>query len=451
MNPSESELAPPSSLDDQPIERVQRDGVEYVVLGTAHVSRSSMEAVKTLLAQEHFDAVAVELCESRAQSMRDPEAFKQMDLFKVIREGKAGMVAASLVLSTFQKRLADQSGIQPGAEMKAAMDGAEQRNLPLWLIDREVGTTLKRAWRSVGFWQRFSLLGGLLASVFEREEIEASEIEKLKQGDLMESAFSEFANESKPLFESLISERDTFMAARLREQAALAANAEWATNVSWHDPALDATSEPISNADLNTTAEESTAAVDSAASAKHRVLVVIGAGHLKGLTTLLQNQQTDPAATVAELAKTPPKARWPKWLAVALVLMIFVAIAYAFTRNTALGTQALSDWILFTGGFAALGAIAAGGHPLSVLAAFIAAPIKPFRPGIPAGGISAMAEAWVRRPRVADFETLRDDIGHWSGWWKNRVARTLLNFFLVSIGTIIGEYSAGIRIVKSLL
>ncbi|MEO8838705.1 MAG: TraB/GumN family protein, partial [Herbaspirillum sp.] len=379
------------------------------------------------------------------------EAFKQMDLFKVIREGKAGMVAASLVLSTFQKRLADQSGIQPGAEMKAAMDGAEQRNLPLWLIDREVGTTLKRAWRSVGFWQRFSLLGGLIASVFEREEIEAGEIEKLKQGDLMESAFSEFANESKPLFESLISERDIFMAARLREQAALAAHAEWAAHSSSHEPVLAATDETVHEADLSSAAHDTTAALDPDASVKHRVLVVIGAGHLKGLTDLLQNQQTDPAATVAELAKTPPKARWPKWLAVILVLLVFAAIAYAFNRNTALGAQALRDWILFTGGFAALGAIAAGAHPLSILAAFIAAPIKPFRPGIPAGGISAMAEAWVRRPRVADFETLRDDIGRWSGWWKNRVARTLLNFFLVSIGTIIGEYSAGIRIVKSLL
>jgi pheromone shutdown protein TraB len=107
--------------------------------------------------------------------------------------------------------------------------------------------------------------------------------------------------------------------------------------------------------------------------------------------------------------------------------------------------------VLFTGGFAALGALAAGAHPLSILAAFIAAPIKPFRPGIPAGGISAMAEAWLRRPRVADFDTLRDDIVHWSGWWKNRVARTLLNFFLVSLGTIVGEYSAGIHIFRSLV
>jgi pheromone shutdown-related protein TraB len=409
MSFPETDLALLPALQGQPIERVQRDGVEYVLLGTAHVSRSSVEAVDTLLAHEHFDAVAVELCDSRAQSMRDPEAFKQMDLFKVIRQGKAGMVAASLVLSTFQKRLADQSGIQPGAEMKAAMDGAAQRGLPLWLIDREVGTTLKRAWHSVGFWQRFGLLGGLLASVFEREEIEQGEIEKLKQGDLLESAFSEFASESKPLYDSLIGERDAFMAARLREEAA-----------------RSTTTEP------------------------RRVLVVIGAGHLKGLSTLLQEQQNDPATAVAALAATPPKARWPKWLAAALVLLVFAAIAWAFHRNAALGTQALMAWVLFTGGFAALGALAAGGHPLSILAAFIAAPIKPFRPGIPAGGISAMAEAWVRRPRVVDFDTLRDDIVHWSGWWKNRVARTLLNFMFVTLGTLIGEYAAGFRIIKNL-
>jgi pheromone shutdown-related protein TraB len=410
MSVPETEVTPLPALVGQPIERVQRDGVEYVVLGTAHVSRSSKEAVEALLAHEHFDAVAVELCESRAQGMRDPEAFKQMDLFQVIRQGKAGMVAASLVLSTFQKRLADQSGIQPGAEMKAAMDGADQRGLPVWLIDREVGTTLKRAWRSVGFWQRFGLLGGLLASVFEREDIAQEEVEKLKQSDLLESAFSEFASGSKPLYDSLIGERDAFMAARLREEAAR-----------------------------------------GAASGPRRVLVVIGAGHLKGLCTLLREQQDEPALKVAELAQTPPKARWPKWLAAGLVLLVFAAIAWAFHKNATLGTQALLAWVLFTGGFAALGALAAGGHPVSIVAAFIAAPIKPFRPGIPAGGISAMAEAWVRRPRVADFDSLRDDIVHWSGWWKNRVARTLLNFILVSVGTLVGEYSAGFHIFKSLI
>lgn len=407
MTLPDSDVALPDPLLDQPLQRVTRDGVEYVVLGTAHVSRASVAAVEALVANESFDAIAVELCPSRAEGMRNPDAFKQMDLFQVIRQGKVGMVAASLVLSSFQQRLAAQYGIQPGAEMKAAMDGAERANLPVWLIDREVGTTLKRAWRSVGTWARFGLLGGLVASVFEREQVDEKDIEKLKEGDLLESAFGEFAQNSAPLYNSLIGERDEYMAARLREQA------------------------------------QGTPAV-------RRVLVVIGAGHLKGLCGHLREQQEPPARRIAELARLPPKARWPKWLALGLVLLVFAAIAYAFHRNPSLGALALRNWILFTGGCAALGALAAGGHPLSILAAFVAAPIKPFRPGIPAGGISAMAEAWIRRPRVADFETLRDDIGEWTGWWKNRVARTLLNFILVSAGTVIGEYAAGIQIFKSL-
>jgi len=407
MTLPDSAVAPPDALLDQPLERVTRDGVEYVVLGTAHVSRASVAAVEALIANEAFDAIAVELCPSRAEGMRNPDAFKQMDLFQVIRQGKVGMVAASLVLSSFQQRLAAQYGIQPGAEMKAAMDGAEHASLPVWLIDREVGTTLKRAWRSVGTWARFGLLGGLVASVFEREQVDEKDIEKLKEGDLLESAFGEFAQSSAPLYNSLIGERDEYMAARLREQA-------------------------------------------QAMPEVRRVLVVIGAGHLKGLCGHLRQQQEPPARRIAELARLPPKARWPKWLALGLVLLVFAAIAYAFHRNPSLGALALRNWVLFTGGCAALGALAAGGHPLSILAAFVAAPIKPFRPGIPAGGISAMAEAWIRRPRVADFETLRDDIADWKGWWKNRVARTLLNFILVSAGTVIGEYAAGIQIFKSL-
>jgi pheromone shutdown-related protein TraB len=399
----------PPALAGQPIERIERDGVQYVVLGTAHVSRASVEAVDALLEHETFDAVAIELCESRAQGIRDPEAFKQLDLFQIIRQGKAGMVAASLVLSSFQKRLAAQYGIEPGAEMKAAMDGATQRGLPVWLVDREVGVTLKRSWRSVGFFQRFGLLAGMMASVFEREDIAEEDIEKLKQSDLLESAFSEFAAGSAPLYRALIGERDEYMAARLRENA----------------QRIDR-SQP------------------------RRVLVVIGAGHLKGLVEQLRTQQADPATQADALARAPAPSRWPKWLAIGLVLAVFVAIGFAFHRDSTLGADALKNWILFTGGLAALGALAAGGHPLSILAAFVAAPLKPFRPGIPAGGVSAMAEAWVRKPRVADFETLRDDVGHWSGWWKNRVARTLLNFFLVSVGTIAGEYIAGIHIIKSL-
>ncbi|MDI3261555.1 MAG: TraB/GumN family protein [Fulvimonas sp.] len=393
-------------LAGQPIERVVRDGVEYVLLGTAHVSPRSVAAVRALLERESFDAVAVELCPSRARAMRDPDQFAHMDLFQVIRQGKVGMLAASLVLAAFQERLAAQYGIRPGAEMQAAMDGADRLGVPFLLIDREVGITLRRAWRGVGFWQRLGLLGGLLASVFERNHVEEAQIEKLKQGDLLESAFSEFATGSPPLYRALIAERDAYMAARLREEAARRGS--------------------------------------------RRVLVVVGAGHLKGLCEHLRTQREDPATLLAGLAASPPASRWPKGLAVGLVLMIFLAIALAFRRDADLGLLALRDWVLCTAAGAGLGALVAGAHPLSLLVAMIAAPLKPFRPGVPAGGLSAMVEAWRRKPRVADFHALRADVTHWRGWWRNRVARVLLNFLLVSLGTIAGEYLAGIRILKSL-
>ena len=391
----------------QPIARVQRGAVEYVLLGTAHVSRVSADAVRAMLQRESFDAVAVELCEPRYQSIRDPEAFRRLDLFQVIRQGKVGLIAANLALSAFQRRLAEQFGIEPGAEMKAAIDGADARGLPVWRIDREIGVTLKRAYHSVGFLDRMSIVGGLGASVLTREDVSEDEIEKLKEGDLLGSMFNEFARESPQLYDALIGERDRFMVARLREQS-------------------------------------------SAATAR-RVLVVIGAGHLAGMQRELASQNEIPRPLIEKLARVPPPARWPKWLAIGVFVVIAGAIGFAFTRGARAGTDALLAWTLFTGGFAALGAVAALAHPLSVIVAFIAAPLKPFRPGVPASAFSAGVEAWLRKPRVADFDSLRDDVAHWSGWWKNRIARTLLNFMFVTLGTLVGEYVAGFHIIKNLL
>jgi pheromone shutdown-related protein TraB len=404
--PTPESASLPDALAEQPICRVRRGEVEYVLLGTAHVSRASVEAVHALLGAEPFDAVAVELCEPRYQSIRDPEAFRKLDLFQVIRQGKAGLVAANLALSAFQRRLAEQFGIEPGAEMKAAIDGADERGLPVWLIDREIGTTLKRAYRSVGFLDRLTIVGGLGASLLTREDVSEDEIEKLKQGDLLGSMFNEFARESPPLYDTLIGERDRYMTARLRQHAA---------------------ETPVK-----------------------RVLVVIGAGHLAGIEKELASQNEIPQPLLEKLSRLPPASRWPKWPAAAAFVAIAAAIGFAFTRGARSGIEALQTWVVFSGGFAALGAIAAAAHPLSVLTAFIAAPLKPFRPGIPASAFSAGVEAWLRRPRVADFDSLRDDVAHWSGWWKNRIARTLLNFLFVTLGTMIGSYAAGFRIIRNL-
>jgi len=408
---ADSATLPQTTLADQPIERVTRDGVEYTLLGTAHVSRASVAAVRELMAQEHYDAIAVELCETRYRALRDRESWRNLDLLQIIRQGKAGMVAANLALSAYQRRLAEQFGIEPGAEMKIAAELADEQHKPIWLIDREVSITLKRTYRSVGFLQRFGILSGLIASLFERGEVAEADIEKLKQGDILQGAFNEFAEQSEPLYRSLIGERDNYMVARLRQEA---------------------------------TGAQASAPV-------RRVLAVIGAGHLAGMTRELAAQQNDPAKLLETLQTTPPPARWPKWLGLGVLAFIIAAIGYTFTRGANLGVDALRDWVLFTGGLAALGALLGGGHPLSVVTAFIVGPLKPFRPFVPVGAVAAAVEMALRRPRVADFESLRDDVIEWRGWWKNRVSRTLLVFQLCNFGMMAGEYLAGIRILKRLL
>lgn len=395
------------ALTGQPLVQLTRDTTQFTLLGTAHVSRASVAAVNHLIESGEYDAVAIELCETRFRALRDPEAWRNMDLWQVIRQGKAGMVAANLALSAYQRRLAEQFGIEPGAEMKAAADLAETRQLPLWLIDREISTTLKRAYRSVRFRDRLAIFSGLVASLFERSEVSEEDIEKLKQGDMLQSAFSEFAAQSEPLFRSLIGERDIFMAARLREELA---------------------QRPV-----------------------RHVLVVLGAGHLAGIQREISVQSDDPTAILATLKTVPRGARWPKWLGLGVMLIIVAAIAWAFSRGAGLGAVALRDWILFTGFGSAIGALAGGGHVLSVIAAFIAGPLKPFRPFVPSGAVSAGVEMWLRRPRVADFEALRDDVIDWRGWWKNRVSRTLLIFMLTNIGMMLGEWMAGIRILHRLI
>lgn len=397
--------AGPTDWRTQPHAVVERDGVRYTLLGTAHVSRASVDAVRAAIEGGGFDAVAVELDEQRLRALSDPDALAKLDLVKVLREGKAALFAANLGLAAYQRRLAEQLGIEPGAELKAAVQEAETRGLPVRLIDRDVGLTFKRASQRLGWWGRAKLGGGLMASLFADEEVGDDEIEKLKQGDLLEASFGEFARESPPLYDTIISERDRYMAASLREGDATA----------------------------------------------REVLAVVGAGHLQGLARHLREDTGDPSALRAELDSVaePPKVPW-----FTLVLAAFVlgGFAWGFWRGGLdVGADLLLYWVLWTGCLGALGCAIAGGHPLSILGAFVSSPFTPLHPALASGTVSALIEAWVRKPTYADFMALRDDVQTVRGWWRNRVARVLLNFFLTSLGTAIGVWTGGARMLAKLV
>lgn len=377
------------------------------LLGTAHVSPASVEDVRRELASDEYDAVAVELCNSRYRAMTQPDSLENMDLFQVLRDGKAGMVGASLALGAYQQRLADQFGIRPGAEMDAAIKGARRAGLPIVCIDREIGVTLKRIYRGIPWWRRSTLVTGLLMSSLSREKIDEAEIERLKEGDLLESTFAEFAERDATLYECLISERDRFMAARLQQ------------HVREHRP--------------------------------RHLLAVVGAGHLDGLERALQAPIADPAAEIAALEHTPPRSRWVRWMPWIIVAVIIGGFIAGFSQSTALGLRLVVEWVVINGGLAALGAIIAAAHPLTVITAFLAAPLTSLNPTIGAGMVCAAAELAFRKPQVRDFRALRRDAATLSGWWRNRVSRTLLVFFLTTLGSAAGTYIAGFRIYGQLV
>ena len=401
MSPEHLEL-----FGKEPVQHVERDGVHYALLGTAHVSRTSAEAVQRLLESGHYDAVAIELCPSRYQALTQRQAWQDLDLFALLRQGKAGMMMASLALAAYQRRIADQFGIEPGAEMKAAIDGAQRAGLPIQLIDRELGVTLRRASRRLSLWKRWVMINGLILSLFSREKISEEDIERLKEGDLLTETFSEFSEASPELYESLIAERDRYMAARLRQE--------------------------------------------NEGQAGRKVLAVIGAGHLAGTASALAGPD-DPQRRLRELDAMPPPSKFLKAIPWAILVAVLSGFVIGFSRSPELGWALVLTWVVINGSLSALGALLARAHPLTVLTAIFAAPLTSLNPTIGAGMVTGAVETWLRKPRVADFEALRDDVVRVSGWYRNRVAHVFVVFFLSNLGSAAGTWIAGFRMVQQLV
>lgn len=400
MNDSQIE-AGGELLAGQPVRIIERDGVRYTLLGTAHVSQASVQAVEQAISSGQFDAVAVELDPQRLQALTNPNALAQLDLVEVIRKGRVALFAANLALAAYQRRLAEQLGIEPGAELKRAVTLARENNLPVHLIDRDVGLTFRRASQQLGFFGKLKLVAGLGAGLFSSEDVGEDEIEKLKQGDMLESSFGEFAKESPALYEAIIGERDRYMATRLREE---------------HD------------------------------GEQRNVLAVVGAGHLAGLARYLKTD-TDAPGPLREQLEAVPKKRNIPWITLTILAVVLGGIGFGFWKGGMnMGAQLLATWALYTGGLAGLGALLAASHPLSILTAIVVAPFKPFRLSIPTGAFAALVETRLRKPTYQDFLNLRDDAQTVKGWYRNRVTRIVLTFVLTNLGSMLGLWLTGFAV-----
>ena len=380
------------------VHEILLDEKQILLIGTAHISQSSVDEVNDVIEQEKPDTVCIELCASRHQAMMDKDQWKNMDIFKVVREGKSFLLFANLIMTAFQKRLGSQLGVKPGAEMLAAAQASERVNAELVLADRDVKVTLQRTWRGMPFWARMKVLSQLLASLFIREEISKEEIEKLKESDALSEAMEMLADQSPEMKRILIDERDQFMAEKIRQAPG------------------------------------------------KRIVAVVGAGHVKGLTEELEREHN-----LVELETVPPPGKLGIWLKWGIPALIVSLIGYGFFAiDTDVSIEMIQRWFLINGTLSAIGTALAFGHPITIATAFVAAPFTSLNPAVAAGWVAGLVEAFLRKPQVRDFENLADDITHLRGFWQNNITRILLVVMFANLGSAIGTFAGGFAIASLL-
>jgi len=367
-----------------------------ILIGTAHISKESVDEVKQVIEEFKPDIVAVELCKRRYDAITKKDQWENTPVTNLIKSNNAYLLLAQTFLGSIQRKLGKEYGVEPGSEMIAAMDVAKEKKLQVALIDRDISVTLKRAWRRMGFREKFRLIWEFLKAIvgFEEEEIEELDLKKLMDQDVISSLMEEFGEIAPSVSDVLIHERDKYIAKKILDE-----------------------------------------------SKKGRVVAVVGAGHLQGIKKHLEEQDLDVDLEALEYV---PEKRFSILKAIGYMIPILFAglIIYIYLYGGwGQALEALKWWILINGSLSALGALIARAHPLSILTAFIAAPITSLNPAIAAGWVAGYVEFKIRKPMIRDFKAL-SKIDSLRDFWNNRVIRLLMVVALANLGSMIGTFIA---------
>ena len=385
-------------MTSESVHKLEIDGRQFILIGTAHVSRKSVDEVKEIIETEKPDTVCVELCQSRYQSITDADKWKNTDIVKVIKEGKAFMLLANLLLSSYQKKLAHKFGINPGQEMIQGITSAGEVGATLCLADRDIQTTMLRLWRSIGLWGKLKLFFQLILSMVLDEELSEEEMEKMKTQDMLSAVLDDMSRSFPQLKSILIDERDKYLAQKIK-----------------------------------------TAPGD-------KLVAVLGAGHIPGIKKELGRDHD-----LATLTWIKPASRVTRVLAWSIPIIIIAIITLTFSVDRATGIEQIVSWLLWNGSLSVLGAVLAFAHPLSILTAFVAAPISSLSPLLAAGWFAGLTEALVRKPSVKDFESLSEDMRTIRGFWRNKVTHILLVVVFCNLGSSVGTIIAGADVINKFI
>jgi pheromone shutdown-related protein TraB len=370
-----------------------------ILVGTAHISKESVEEVKKAIDKYKPDVVAVELCKRRHEAITKKDKWENTPVTNLLKSNNAYLMLAQTFLSSIQRRLGKEYGVEPGSEMIAAMDVAQKNKIEVALVDRDISVTLKRAWRKMGFREKFRLTWEFLKAIlgYDEEEAEELDLKKLMDQDVISALMEEFGEIAPSVAEVLIHERDEYIAKRILDE-----------------------------------------------SKKGKVVAVVGAGHIKGIKKQLEKKQLK--TDLKKLEEIPKKRIKIAKIAAYMIPILFVGLILwlLFTRGPDAYDQIKNVfiwWFLINGSLSAIGAAIARGHPLSIGTAFIAAPLTSLNPAIAAGWVAGYVEAKLRTPVVRDFKEL-SKIETFKEFWNNRVIRLLMVVAFANLGSMIGTLIA---------
>ena len=380
------------------IHHLKIDDKEVILIGTAHVSKKSAEIVKETIELEVPDIVCIELDQGRFDSLKNKESWKNTDITQIIKNGQSGYFFINIILSNYQRRLAEQFNINSGQEMLQAIESCKYVGAELVLADRDIQITFKRIWQGCSLWEKLKLLVTVLMSIFEDGEISEEDLESLQQEDILSAALSEMGETFKNVKKHLLDERDQYLAYIIKS------------------------------------------------SKGKKIVAVLGAAHVPGVISELDKEQDIESITKIKGKSNSSKIR--NWI---IPILFIGLILITFSINPASGIDQTLYWLLLTSGGAGLGALCALAHPLTILFAIIVAPISALHPVLAAGWFAGLSETYFRKPKVQDFENLAIDLKSFKGFWTNGVMRILLTVILTNLGCAIGNISGSLNIIQLFL
>jgi pheromone shutdown-related protein TraB len=382
------------------VHRIELDGREFILVGTAHVSRESAELVREVIEKERPDCVCIELDAQRFQALSQRRRWESLDLKQVIRQKQLAPLIANLVLASYQKKLGGALGVVPGTELLEAARVADELGIPVELCDRDVRITLRRAWASMSLWNKAKLLAALLTSVVDRPELDEAELRRIRDQDVLSELMRELGDELPAVKTTLIDERDAFLSHRIL------------------------------------------------ASGGERIVAVVGAGHVEGIRRSLAEGRAVDIDAISAIPPVPPIVKWIGWGVPTLILAALAGIG--IRKGAAVAGANLVYWIVANGVPTTIGAFVALAHPAVVVSAFAVAPVTSLIPVIGAGYVLAFFQAYLVPPKVREFESVAEDMGSFRAWWRSRLLRIFLVFLLTTLGSLLGTCAGGAEIVSNL-